>query len=216
MKAQDSEVKAESKIDGEDYFTCERFRCTMKKAVCLNRQHSQVQTGGGWAFRHLECVNCEQGKKIISQNTEYRRQNTEGDTKIDHENTKEMKHETEGKKMEEMKRCNKCLVEKPLEQFNKNKQCKDGREGQCKSCKSEYAKKEWRKKQEAGKLKAESSKTEGKIEEKRRKAPRQPQIEITTAGGEVLLLSRTLDILVAAGVVAREKIEKAMEIAKWK
>lgn len=206
-----------------EYFTCERFKCFMRKAVCLNRQCSQIPAAGGWAYKHLECVNCPQGKEIIRQNTEGRIQNTEDNAKTNHENTKEGKHEKEVEKMEEMKRCSKCLVEKPLAEFNKHKQCKDGHEGQCKSCKHEYTKKAWKKKQEArrlgsqeARLKAESSKPEGKTNEKKQGTRREPVIEITAAGEEMYLLSRTIDILVAAGLVSREKVEKAMEIAGWK
>jgi len=40
-----------------------------------------------------------------------------------------------------MKTCTKCGVEKPIEEFVKNKNCKIGYEGICKKCSSQYKKK---------------------------------------------------------------------------
>ena len=39
-----------------------------------------------------------------------------------------------------MKKCSKCKEEKPLEDFNKNKRSKDGRQSSCKECKREQNK----------------------------------------------------------------------------
>ena len=38
-------------------------------------------------------------------------------------------------------KCNKCCKDKPLKQFVKNKQCKDGFAGTCKDCQNDYLKK---------------------------------------------------------------------------
>lgn len=46
------------------------------------------------------------------------------------------------------KKCNNCGKEKPLEDFVKDKKCKDGRSGQCKKCRQEYMAK-WKAKREA-------------------------------------------------------------------
>ena len=40
-----------------------------------------------------------------------------------------------------MKKCRNCKIEKPLDQFGIRKGNIDGRNGQCKSCESEYGKK---------------------------------------------------------------------------
>lgn len=46
------------------------------------------------------------------------------------------------------KKCNNCGKEKPLEDFVKDRKCKDGRAGQCKKCRQEYMAK-WKAKREA-------------------------------------------------------------------
>jgi hypothetical protein len=43
-----------------------------------------------------------------------------------------------------MKKCNKCLIEKPLSDFGKNKSKKDGVQTYCAPCRSEYHKQLWR------------------------------------------------------------------------
>jgi hypothetical protein len=43
-----------------------------------------------------------------------------------------------------MKTCKTCGIEKPLEEFQRNKVCKDGHVGQCKSCLSEQRKEAYR------------------------------------------------------------------------
>lgn len=45
------------------------------------------------------------------------------------------------------KKCNNCGKEKPLEDFVKDRKCKDGRAGQCKECRQEYIAK-WKAKRE--------------------------------------------------------------------
>ena len=40
-----------------------------------------------------------------------------------------------------VKICSECGAVKPLDEFVKNKECKDGREPKCKSCRKEYFKK---------------------------------------------------------------------------
>jgi hypothetical protein len=68
-----------------------------------------------------------------------------------------------------MKMCNKCKEKKPLTQFVKNKQCKDGYAGTCKKCQNQYSK-NW-KQENSERLSAERRKryaeTEGKEVKKR-------------------------------------------------
>ena len=42
-------------------------------------------------------------------------------------------------------KCKKCGLEKPQEEFIKNKNCKNGRAGTCKKCMNDYSKK-WKRK----------------------------------------------------------------------
>jgi len=72
-----------------------------------------------------------------------------------------------------MKKCNKCDKNKPLKEFVKNKQCKNGLAGTCKQCQNSYSKK-W--KQERSKELSEKrrkiyAETQG-VEVKRREEKR--------------------------------------------
>jgi len=58
---------AEEILSGNDYFTCERFQCTMRRAVCLGRQAPKLVQGGGfnvWTGGLLACRDCDQGREI--------------------------------------------------------------------------------------------------------------------------------------------------------
>ena len=63
---------AENLLASDDYFFCERMKCTLKKEICLRRQKNR---SGRWGSREgctifEECINCKQGheiKKEVSQ-----------------------------------------------------------------------------------------------------------------------------------------------------
>jgi hypothetical protein len=110
----------------EEMFTCQKYRCTMRKVVCVQRhrlanEYEPVPAGGDRVARFGGCKYCDQGKTI-----------------------------REGIGMEEpaksgVKTCKKCGKEKPLNEFTANKNCKDNRENACKECRAEYARAMWRK-----------------------------------------------------------------------
>jgi len=98
---------------------CERYRCKLSREACLKRQklarranarRPGWQRGGSAAvlLSGSHCVDCEQGMKIAAEE-------------------KKMKSPT-------LKICNECGVEKPLSEYDRSKNCKDGHFGFCKSC----------------------------------------------------------------------------------
>jgi len=137
---------AEDKIlEGPEYFRCERFRCDMRKSICIERQDSmhQRQIGPGrlseWPeFR--QCQDCVQGKEI----------------KKEFESENRGTGETEEIAMDQdivTKVCRKCGVEKPLGEFPKNHTCKDGHQHTCKECRKKQAKERYLKNKPANKKK---------------------------------------------------------------
>lgn len=115
-----------------DVFTCERFRCTMRREECVSRQTKMIRTQGAflhWHFQHQECKNCSQGELI--RNTKL------GERKIMDE-----------KKTAGVKKCNECGETKPLDAFTKSKAGHLGRRSKCKVCESARAHKYWLKKKE--------------------------------------------------------------------
>ena len=56
-------------LEKEDYFHCNRFKCTMLKTRCADRQEMRHRDLANFAVeaifaRFPECQNCEQGKVI--------------------------------------------------------------------------------------------------------------------------------------------------------
>lgn len=107
-------------LDNPEFFFCERFRATMKRSVCVERQGKKFRGCG--VVMHLECQGCGQGMRIkeeIDMNTV----TTEGTSKV----------------------CTKCGQLKPLDEFVKSKQGKYGRRSSCKVCDSATAKERYAK-----------------------------------------------------------------------
>lgn len=97
-------------------FTCERFRCTMRKAVCIERQTEQIRTIGGLKTKHMECENCVHGKTIREE--------------VGMEAEKATK-----------KKCSRCRLEKPAEAFGPDPRNSDGLRSWCKTCMNTYSRK---------------------------------------------------------------------------
>lgn len=126
-------------LNGPDYFTCERFRSRMRKAVCIERQPKKdiVQLGDR---NHLECQDCEQGRLVAGEKPR------QGQPFKKSPGLRVLSRDAGGKGesiMDGMKRCKGCLVEKPLDEFHRNTATRDGRDGRCKVCKAEYARALW-------------------------------------------------------------------------
>lgn len=49
----------------DDYFYCERMRCTLRKVICVRRQ-TEVLTGGDGHVM-IECRNCSQGLQVAAE-----------------------------------------------------------------------------------------------------------------------------------------------------
>jgi len=96
-------------FEREEYFFCERFRCRMKKSVCIERQKKKTgwQAGLDSRTNFLECLDCVQGGKIREE------------AGIMEEQEKYLNPKPKAKE------CIKCHKVKPLEDFSKNKLCKD-------------------------------------------------------------------------------------------
>lgn len=88
-----------------------------------------------------------------------------------------------------IKKCNKCKIEKPITEFIKNKQCKNGYGNTCKSCQNLYSK-EWKQnhaEEISIKGKIKYAETQGKqvkerLEERKRKYPLRIRCQILRSG----------------------------------
>lgn len=130
-------VTAAVDFDGTDFFRCERFRTTMLKRRCVERQ------AGRWAARSplvtrsmsfLECRDCLQGRDIAAEL---------GDIEIEkprffHERGKGRKKEPEmeaNRKPEEPgKQCAKCRKARPADEFCRDSRTTDGLAKVCNFC----------------------------------------------------------------------------------
>lgn len=63
---------AETILEGDEFFRCERYHCTLKKSVCIERQvavnQREVRPGkvSEWA-KYQACQGCEQGAEILAE-----------------------------------------------------------------------------------------------------------------------------------------------------
>jgi len=118
-------VLIEKALGAPEMFYCERFRCTMMKTRCLERQERAAKINKDrppWyrgpkddEIKYEACRNCEQGKRIKEESMDLT-----GETQT--------------------KTCFKCGQDKPLEEFPKNKRLRDGHENKCKKCVTARAK----------------------------------------------------------------------------
>lgn len=121
---------------------CTKMHCrVVPVSTCIARQNAKISYGGPL---FLECVNCEQGrlaregklndddvKELIEQlrlrHGEKTYQNQKGSEMTE-------KDKTEVITPEVTRRCKTCGVVKPMDEFPKNKECRDGIEPSCKAC----------------------------------------------------------------------------------
>jgi hypothetical protein len=114
-----------AKGKGERYIYCQHEA----EGDCL-----AVVARKGW-----EAFNCERCEFYLKSET-YREKKM--DSPVKPENDEYNEHISDGGQgMEGKKLCNNCLEEKPIEAFAKNPGCRDGREGQCRTCRAAKNKK---------------------------------------------------------------------------
>jgi hypothetical protein len=127
------ELGVQEILEGPDFFKCERFSVRMKKRACIDRQVKKRMPGLG-QYNFLECLDCPQGKNILKEKGQI----------IKTETLKRLKprpdgsYRKESNAMTEKKVCINCGKEKCLDDFPRNKVCKDGHTNQCKACRREY------------------------------------------------------------------------------
>ena len=110
------EPEAAVDLMDDTFFTCERFRCRMRKQICVDRQAEWDPDAPRMPIaraRFDACADCEQGRKIREEVG--------------------MEQPPEG-----FKKCNKCGEIKPFEAFARHPSTRDRRDGTCKKCKAEY------------------------------------------------------------------------------
>jgi len=139
-----SESEIQTVLNGPDYFVCPAAGgARMKKTVCVTRQTSGIKgTWGNMPYRPMECKDCQVGRDIIKEVKVMENQSsfqTEND------------QEGAGQGIVNSKPCNKCGIVKPLDDYPKNKECKDGHEGQCKECKNAHTRERMKKKRKGKK-----------------------------------------------------------------
>jgi hypothetical protein len=128
---------------------CEKLRCKMARAACDRRLALAIETQATWPKRYHECAGCEQPA---------------------------IKKEVN---METTKICNKCGIEKPLDRFSPNKECRLGVEGTCKDCKKEaYRKRYAESKQSIADVKLPATFGQFEVNDKAGSDP-QPALSIT-------------------------------------
>lgn len=123
----------------EERFTCERFKCTMRKEVCVKRQTEFAGSGSTFRYKYLECDNCPQGALILGDRRKDPMTQRHNDT---HKEAKTME-ESKEQQAEPKKICRTCKKPHPLENYSKAIKAADGHKSQCKDCDRAYSKRHW-------------------------------------------------------------------------
>lgn len=125
-------------------FYCERYKCRMMKSTCEARKRLAERAKYTSKFNDYNaagCHKCNQG--VTMKNKEEPQQEKE---------TGSIPSELPGYLNIPKKECNKCHQVKIMDEFNKNHNCKDGHEGQCKACKYQHYKDKMASKKQAKKI----------------------------------------------------------------
>jgi len=122
-------------LEGPDFFKCERFRITMKKQICVDRQVKRKTVGLSEHSNHLQCLDCEQGRQIAKELGAKVKTSKPLDSP-----DKPGNDEKGSNTMTDKKTCNDCGKEKVLDDFPKNPSYRDGHTNKCKACTREYQK----------------------------------------------------------------------------
>lgn len=136
-------------LNGPDMFRCEKYSCTLRKAVCMERQARAGPAGrvlnyyglGRTEFvahKFQGCVSCGQGAAIAKEVTG----------------------------MGIMKVCIRCGEKKALEDFTKHATSLDGRENICRICRAAHSREAYRKKHPEAKIKVQEPKIPFEFPEK--------------------------------------------------
>lgn len=117
-------------MDTDERFTCERFRCNMRKEICVKRQTDWVHSGTSFSYKSAQCVGCAQGAEIMIEKQLQEVMNSERRQVMD-----------EKKEIEKV--CKKCGESKPLSKFSIARANADGHKGSCKACDAKKSKEYW-------------------------------------------------------------------------
>jgi hypothetical protein len=105
---------------------CEKYHATIPEKTCIARQKRAKTHVMGRYRGDPGCADCEQGKAISMKGAA---------TDMEEKQIPET-DPIKSTGMRAMRVCKKCGEKKALDEFYKNSQCRDGREGACKACKN--------------------------------------------------------------------------------
>ena len=125
---------------------CPVYMITMRSTLCLEYQarargeslprksiYSHPSEGSTlWAIKYKPCLTCETGRQVKEN----------GGNDADVENLIVTRTETEAR---QLKRCQHCKQEKPLDEYRRNASAKDGKQKYCRECQSAAQKKSYQK-----------------------------------------------------------------------
>ena len=129
---------AEDILTGDDYFRCERYRCIMKKAHCVERRQALLRVPPGVVLLSHSCKGCEQAEKDErpTSNVEHRMMN-EKPVMPGRRCGRKPAVSQEGVRIG-FKRCSKCEEVKRRNEFYIRAAYRDGRSYECKECYRAY------------------------------------------------------------------------------
>jgi len=141
-----TESEIQEALNGSEYFDCPAGvnGVRMKKSVCVIRQTVGIRRSA-WKLYYIpeRCKDCQIGRDILK---EVKDMEDQKGMELEDNHQASIEQENVASKV-----CNKCKQTKPLDGFPKNKECKDGHEGQCKKCKSAHTRERMKKKRKAEK-----------------------------------------------------------------